>query len=46
MRRTKLGVSDVARRVGIADNSNFAKLFRRYEGVSPQEYRERYGRNQ
>ena len=46
LRRTKLGVSDVARRVGIADNSNFAKLFRRYEGVSPQEYRERYGRNQ
>lgn len=41
LRRTKLGVGEVARRVGIDDTSNFAKLFRKFEGMSPLEYRRR-----
>lgn len=42
LRRTRLGVGDIAQRVGIADASNFSKLFRKFEGVSPQQYRSRY----
>jgi transcriptional regulator GlxA family with amidase domain len=32
----------VAHRVGIDDPSNFAKLFRAQEGLSPTTYRERF----
>lgn len=39
LRRTRLGVGEVAQRVGIRDPSNFAKLFRKWEGVSPSVYR-------
>ena len=42
LRRTKLSATEVARRVGIRDQSNFGKLFRRYEGMSPIEYRRRF----
>jgi transcriptional regulator GlxA family with amidase domain len=42
LRRTKLGAGAIARRVGIGDTSNFSKLFRKYEGVSPGEYRNRF----
>ncbi|MCC6488078.1 MAG: helix-turn-helix domain-containing protein [Candidatus Hydrogenedentes bacterium] len=42
LRRTRLGVGDIAQRVGVADASNFSKLFRKFEGVSPQQYRSRY----
>jgi len=34
----------VAQRVGIRDQSNFSKLFRRFEGMSPLEYRQQYGK--
>jgi AraC-like DNA-binding protein len=44
LRTTRLGIGEVARRVGINDSSNFAKLFRRFEGCSPQTYRERFGK--
>jgi AraC-like DNA-binding protein len=44
LRRTRLGIGAVAKRVGIADPSNFSKLFRKLEGVSPQQYREQYKR--
>ena len=44
LRRTKLKVGEAARRVGIKDVANFSKLFRRYEGMSPSEYRKRFGR--
>jgi AraC-like DNA-binding protein len=44
LRRTRLSAADVARRVGIRDQSNFSKLFRKFEGLSPTEYRERFGR--
>lgn len=42
LRRTRLGIGDVAARVGVADQSNFAKLFRKFEGVSPQQYRDAF----
>ncbi len=44
LRRTKLSATQIARRVGIADQSHFSKLFRKFEGLSPTEYRGRYGR--
>ena len=45
-RKTQLSVAGVARRVGINDASNFAKLFRKHEGVSPRAYRARVGRTE
>jgi len=43
LRRTRIGIGEVARRVGFSDASNFGKAFRRFEGMSPGAYRERYG---
>jgi two-component system response regulator YesN len=43
LRRTHLGVGEVAQRVGIDDTSNFSRLFRRHEGMSPLDYRKRLG---
>lgn len=43
-RRTKLDVSEVAQRVGIGDPSNFARLFRKVEGMTPAAYRKQYGK--
>jgi AraC-like DNA-binding protein len=40
LRRTHLSVRDVAVRVGIDDASNFTKLFKRFEHMSPMEYRD------
>lgn len=45
LRRTKLTATEVARRVGIKDQSHFSKVFRRFEGMSPTEYRRRYGKH-
>jgi len=45
LRRTRLDVGQVGRRVGIADTSNFCKLFRKVEGMAPGEYRARFGCN-
>ena len=42
LRRTKLGVKEVGKRIGVADPSNFGKLFRKHEGISPREYRSRF----
>ena len=44
IRRTRLSATEVARRVGIADQSNFAKLFKKFEGVSPSAYRKAHGK--
>lgn len=44
LRRTRLGIGDVALRVGVRDASNFSKLFRKFEGVSPQQYRDQVRR--
>lgn len=40
----RLKVFDVASRVGYKDGENFAKIFRKFAGMTPSEYRERYGR--
>jgi len=45
LRRTRLSATEVARRVGIADQSNFGKLFKKFEGLSPLEYRRQHGKN-
>ena len=44
LRRTRLSVTEVGRRVGIGDTSNFVKLFRKFEAVTPVKYREQFGR--
>lgn len=44
-RETGLSVSAVGERVGIPDQSNFARLFRKIEGMSPPTYRKRFGKN-
>lgn len=44
LRTTRLSIGEVSRRVGIRDGSNLGKLFRKFEGISPQEYRRRFGR--
>ncbi len=44
LRRTRLGIGEVGRRVGIDDQSNFSKLFRRHAGMSPGDYRAKTGR--
>jgi AraC family transcriptional regulator len=41
LRETKMSVVDVALEVGYADPSNFARLFRRENGLSPSDYRRR-----
>lgn len=42
LRNTRLSASDAGKRVGIADQSNFGKLFLRYSGCSPGVYRRRF----
>ena len=41
LRETKMSVVDVALEVGYADPSNFARLFRRENGLPPSDYRRR-----
>jgi two-component system response regulator YesN len=45
LRRTQLPVSAIAQRVGLSDVSNFGKLFRKFEGMAPLDYRQRFGSN-
>ncbi len=44
LRRTKLTATAIAHRVGVRDQSHFSKLFRKFEGMSPLEYRKQFGR--
>lgn len=44
LRSTQSKVYRIAMQVGYADPSNFIKVFRKYYGVSPQEYRTSLGR--
>ncbi|NIA15180.1 MAG: helix-turn-helix domain-containing protein [Nitrospiraceae bacterium] len=43
LRRRRMSVAEVAKRVGVSDPSYLAKLFKRFEGMSPLEYRKRFG---
>ena len=40
LKNTDLPLSDVAARVGIMDQSYFARKFRQHEGITPSEYRQ------
>lgn len=42
LRCTRLSTAEISRRVGIRDGSNLGKLFRKFENMSPQEYRRRF----
>lgn len=44
LRTTRLGIGEVAQRVGIRETGNFSKVFRKFEGCSPKQYRTRFGR--
>ncbi len=44
LRRTSLSATAVAHRVGIRDQSHFSKLFKKFEGITPSEYRGQYGK--
>lgn len=39
LRETRLSVSEIARRVGYTDISNFGRAFRRWTGISPLQWR-------
>jgi AraC-like DNA-binding protein len=41
LRRTPLPIGEIARRTGIHDPSNFNRLFKKFEGLTPAEYRKR-----
>lgn len=44
LRNTRLSAAKIGPRVGIQDQSNFGKMFRRYTGMNPGAYREKYQR--
>lgn len=44
LRTTNLSVKEIMAAVGINDKSHFAKDFKRMYGLSPAEYRRRYGK--
>jgi AraC-like DNA-binding protein len=37
-------IADIAMEAGFTDNPHFFEIFRKYEGISPAEYRKRYER--
>ncbi len=43
LRRTKLTPTEIGRRVGVPDPSNFSRLFKKFENMTPLEYRTRSG---
>ncbi len=44
LRNSQFGISEIARRVGVSDASNFGRLFRKFEGIAPLNYREQFRR--
>lgn len=45
LRRTKLPATEIGRRTGFSDLSNFTKVFKRFAGMPPAAYRERFRRD-
>ena len=45
LRRTKLSATEIGHRTGFSDLSNFTKVFKRFAGMPPAAYRERFRRN-
>jgi|LSQX01.3.fsa_nt_gb AraC-like DNA-binding protein len=45
LRRTRLSAAQIAPHVGIRDQSNFTKLFKRYTGITPGRYQQKYNRD-
>ena len=43
-RTTKLSNGEVAKRIGIHDSANFAKLFRKHAQLSPSQFRTQFGK--
>lgn len=43
IQRNELPISDIARQFGFPDAAYFSTVFKKYEGVSPMEYRKRLG---
>ena len=44
LRRTRFSATEIARRVGIRDQSHFSKVFKKFTGMTPTEYRNQYGK--
>jgi AraC-like DNA-binding protein len=42
LRDSQLSIGEIARRVGVSDASNFGRLFRKFEGISPLHYRDKF----
>lgn len=43
LKNTDLSVADISQRVGITDASYFIKTFKKWAGLTPQQYREKHG---
>lgn len=42
LRDTRLPISEIIVRVGFSENTHFFRTFKKYKGMSPSEYREKY----
>ena len=45
LRSTKTGIQEIAYSLNFSDVSTFGKYFKRYTGVSPKHYRDKYSKN-
>ena len=45
MRTTDLSIREIAARLGYASETSIIRMFRKYEGITPGEYRSRYGKH-
>lgn len=42
LRDTKIPIAEIMERVGFSDNTHFLRTFKKYMGISPKEYRDKY----